>query len=417
MRYVDAIPGAVSGSGGHNATFAVACALVKGFNLSSDQAMALLQRWNGKCDPHWSDKDLLHKVTQANSSPDDQPRGYLAGAGRHETGELPASSARPLPKPKPKPVYDPELLSRMAAKVGQKVDLVYLANRSAVDPATVTIDGFLRAVVPAEGKVLIFNQINAQGAQVTQGEALWPDDEAPWTGKGGVWWLPQPVDGVYRIQPDVNKDGKPKTSRRAGNCCQSFPYLVIESDEAPVLEWMAVLVQLPLRIVAIYTSGGRSVHALVRIDATTKGHWDVLVKGDDLSPEAAGMAAGMKALILNGADKGVLSAVRLTRLPGAYREGKMKKLEDGRMVYQKFDKPILQKLLYLNPGADGRPICELMARRDVIECWYAEADALRMDASQEEKYRVMDGMAYYAPVSETMRRALRALRGGLAAVV
>ena len=43
--------------------------------------------------------------------------------------------------------------------------------------------------------------------------------------------------------------------------------------------------QVPLRIVAIYSSGGRSVHALVRVDARTKGHWDEI--------KAAMMPAGI----------------------------------------------------------------------------------------------------------------------------
>lgn len=416
-KYVAAIPGAKSGEGRHAATVNVANALLHGFGLKEADAWVLLQDFNSRCDPPSNDAKLTHRFGLAKGFDNsDKPKCWLA-EGKEEYGESlkpgqALKSARPqLQKAK----YDPEILKRTAAKISEKVDLLYLANRSVVDPATVGIDDFLRAVVPDGGKVLIFNKVRwADGAQCTQGEALWPDETPPTTGSHGVWWLPQPVDGKYRIQPDVHKNGDPKTSRRAGNCCEGFPYLVIESDEAPVLEWMAVLVQLPLHIVAVYSSGGRSVHALVRIGAATKGHWDAIVKGDDLEGEMKGMAAGMKTLILNGADKGVLSAVRLTRLPGAYREGKVKELDDGRTVYQKFDRPILQKLLYLNPLPDGRPICEIMPRRDVVNHWFDLAAHDYPDADEQLKGKIRRGVGYYAPVSKRCRQAVAELRRGAA---
>ena len=52
-------------------------------------------------------------------------------------------------------------------------------------------------------------------------------------------------------------------------------------------------------------------------------------------------------LIQIGADIAALSAVRLTRLPGCYRGHR------------------LQKLLYLNPRPDGRPISKLFPMRRI----------------------------------------------------
>jgi hypothetical protein len=58
-------PGAISGQGGHNATFAVATALVHGFELSHGDAETLLHEYNAKCMPPWKPNDLVHKLNEA----------------------------------------------------------------------------------------------------------------------------------------------------------------------------------------------------------------------------------------------------------------------------------------------------------------------------------------------------------------
>jgi hypothetical protein len=395
-RYVAAMPAAQSGAGGHNATFAVACALVKGFDLPISSARAVLYDFNARCSPPWSEKDLEHKLTQADKAADPEPRGYLIGKGERVEADATGSDRGPkrVWSAAPKPKYDPVRLREFAGPWADEVDLVWLANRSAVDPADVSSEDFLGQIYRSDEKVLCFTEVNKDGNPWTQGEAVWPAEEPPKAGKCGVWYLAQPVDGEYHLNP---RSGK--TSRRSEEAVTRWPFLVLESDEAPLREWLGALARLPLRIVAIYTSGGRSVHALVRIDATTKGHWDDLVKRQ--------MAVGLSFLVMNGADKGVFSAVRLTRLPGAWREGKMK---GGR--YERFPRPERQKLLYLCPDAQARPLCEQPARRDVEAYWCETAAKGPSDADADGSRWVRDGLAYYARVSERCRAALRVWEGG-----
>lgn len=81
-RYIDKMPSAVAGAGGHSATFAVACTLVHGFALAAGDALRLLSEWNGThADPPWSDADLRHKIDHAlaKSPPDGKASGYLIG--------------------------------------------------------------------------------------------------------------------------------------------------------------------------------------------------------------------------------------------------------------------------------------------------------------------------------------------------
>jgi len=64
-KYLHRVPGAVAGGGGHNATFAAACTLVKGFELSESQALDVLIEWNTRCVPPWSEHELQHKIRSA----------------------------------------------------------------------------------------------------------------------------------------------------------------------------------------------------------------------------------------------------------------------------------------------------------------------------------------------------------------
>ncbi len=85
-RYLDKTPGAIQGSGGDDQTFAVACALVWGFALDTATALHWLGVYNKQCSPPWKERDLRHKVSQAEKAAHDKPSGYLLGA-QQSTGE------------------------------------------------------------------------------------------------------------------------------------------------------------------------------------------------------------------------------------------------------------------------------------------------------------------------------------------
>ena len=64
-KYVEKMPSAISGENGHAKTYHVACVLVKGFELGTDQAMSILKEFNARCDPPWTDHELQHKLDDA----------------------------------------------------------------------------------------------------------------------------------------------------------------------------------------------------------------------------------------------------------------------------------------------------------------------------------------------------------------
>ena len=62
--YVETWDPAIEGSGGSNLAFAHIERLVRGFDLTDDDALTVLASWNKRCKPPWSKKELLHKIRQ-----------------------------------------------------------------------------------------------------------------------------------------------------------------------------------------------------------------------------------------------------------------------------------------------------------------------------------------------------------------
>jgi hypothetical protein len=89
--YVDKMPPAIQGKGGSDATFNVAKVLAHDFDLSQGEAMSILQDYNARCAPPWSDKELAHKL-------EDAAKCSRASRGRGELVEANRPDYRPQPK-------------------------------------------------------------------------------------------------------------------------------------------------------------------------------------------------------------------------------------------------------------------------------------------------------------------------------
>ena len=241
-------------------------------------------------------------------------------------GPLPSAERVRVPA---KPVFAPEVLKRIAAKTAGIPDVVaFIRERSPVVPEAQDSASVLRRLYAfgSGEKVLVFSRMESPGQMVWEADKsdVIQNQHLP-AGPDGVWFLPQPVDGDWH--PNPRQGGK--LSRRSEESVTAWRFAVLESDEAEADDWLRCLIQVPLRIVSICESGGRSIHALVRVDAGSKGEWDAKI--GRIKP----------VLITLGADRGALSAVRLTRLPQAKRGDRV------------------QRLLYLNTSPDGVPILEM----------------------------------------------------------
>jgi hypothetical protein len=375
-RYVAKMEESVSGQDGHGKAFAAACAVVWGFSLSEEDALRVLEvAFNPRCAPPWSEGELRHKVQSARAAgPGKSGEGYLLGKGSGEgraAGGGGSFSARFLPKPKEvkkRQAFDARAVADAAGGARWEDWRGELLARSPVgDVGHWRAEDVLGALFEEGERVLVFRSEFSQGdfgVSVGGGGkvSVWrlgdqpgvdPErmaDGLPRGGPAGLWFLAAPVSGKWEV------GGNSKMTRRSAQCVTAWRYMVLESDEAEPEVWLPAIARMPLPIAAIYESGGRSVHALVRVAARSKAEWDTL--RDRLSPM----------LTKYGCDGGAMSAVRLTRVPNVMRYGKRVQGKDGKWQVDRFaDGGRLQRLLYLSPKPRAQRIFDMPRKRRLAE--------------------------------------------------
>lgn len=65
VAYLERMPESIQGANGSGRLFAAAMAMVRGFVLPDDQAVALLVLWNARCRPPWALRELARAVARA----------------------------------------------------------------------------------------------------------------------------------------------------------------------------------------------------------------------------------------------------------------------------------------------------------------------------------------------------------------
>jgi len=137
------------------------------------------------------------------------------------------------------------------------------------------------------------------------------------SGPSGSWIRPNPVNGSGVADADIS----------------AFRFLLLESDILPLSQQLSFFARLPLPISAIISSGGKSAHAWVKIEANSISEYREM------------SARIYSRLIPFGIDPANKNPSRLSRLPGVIRE-------EGGIGDKR------QKLLYLNPTPTNRRIFE-----------------------------------------------------------
>ncbi len=138
---------------------------------------------------------------------------------------------------------------------------------------------------------------------------------------GGTW---------FRLNTVVQK-GSGKNGWYTDRDITSFRYGLLECDALEINEQLALFAHLRLPIFSMTTSGGRSVHAIIKIDCTSCAEYKKTMKQT------------LQRLHAFGVDTINSNPSRFTRLAGVYREKNGK--EDKR-----------QRLLYLNPNPQPQAI-------------------------------------------------------------
>jgi hypothetical protein len=121
-------------------------------------------------------------------------------------------------------------------------------------------------------------------------------------------------------------------SRRCDKAVVVFRFAIVEFDEMPLADqyafWNSIIVRRLLPVCALVHSGGKSVHAWLRVNLPDAVAWQKEIRDGLYHPQTGRMA-------MMGADRACSNPSRLSRLPGHFRK----------------DKGQMQRLVYFNPEA------------------------------------------------------------------
>jgi hypothetical protein len=164
---------------------------------------------------------------------------------------------------------------------------------------------------------------HVEGQPVGAGQTM-PRDE--WMRYFRTHGLPQcPAGTWFRFNPVTEKG-----SGKGGAVCDSdvtaYRFLLVESDKLPMELQLSFLGKLRLPVAALISSGGKSIHCLIRMECT---------EADEYREQSGRI---LKMLRPYGFDTATGNASRMARLPGAIRQIGAK--GDGE-----------QRLLFFSPDA------------------------------------------------------------------
>lgn len=297
-NYIEKIPGAVSGAGGHPTTFKVACVLVHGFALGESESLGLMLNWNASCVPPWSERELIHKLSDAGKASHATARGHLLGGNAipplSRSGRI-SSQSSPQKR----------LESRLKARAVQSLPIILkdyacgIADFWELSPIRLIDDPkqdgalFLKTMFATDDVVWIggyYDSGKLRHARNFRTQAEWSND-------------------LQRTDTNVQNrvcacTFKPGTFSRSLDYVARLPFFVTESDHISLIDQCALIKWqcqfMTLR--AIVYSGGKSYHAWF-----DRPPADVLTQLRSIMPE----------LML---DKGASGDVQAVRMPGVLRE-------------------------------------------------------------------------------------------------
>lgn len=120
--------------------------------------------------------------------------------------------------------------------------------------------------------------------------------------------IPQSDAGAWMRPNPVKQTGSGHAGAITNDDITAFRFLLLESDELDTDQQLAVYAKLKIPIAAIISSGGKSCHAWLRLDATG---------AEDYAAKTARIYAALDQF---GFDKANKNPSRLSRLPGAVRK-------------------------------------------------------------------------------------------------
>jgi hypothetical protein len=138
------------------------------------------------------------------------------------------------------------------------------------------------------------------GAGITKSAREWVNEirrRGTPENKAGCWFRPNPV----------NQQGSGTNGAHRDDDVQDYRFLLVESDDLPSDLQLSFFLKLELPVVALVSSGGRSIHAIIRLNAPSAEEFKRLA--DHI----------LRRLARFGIDQKTRNPSRYSRLPGAQR--------------------------------------------------------------------------------------------------
>jgi hypothetical protein len=241
--WLSRVPHSISGQNGHAQAFTAATGLIHGFCLDDNDAYDLLSDWNRSCQPPWKERELVHKIRSARDTPHSNPRGHLLESSGPRTPPPPMSAVR---------------FTKQAAAPAP------------LAPIADEFHAFLQAAF-CEGEIVcICNDLTPEGKPNSSGSFMTREQ---WMERFAGHECPLEALGssgaFVRINPFAPGDfsGSDKS-------VSNLRHVLVEMDEMPKAQQLEILQQSGLPISVLIDSGGKSIHAWVRVDAIDRAQWE-----------------------------------------------------------------------------------------------------------------------------------------------
>ena len=296
-RYVRKMDAAIQGAGGRGQAFKV-CSKAYAFKLGEDEAWGELQDWDKACSPSWASTnelgDLRRILAWVYRNPS-KPFGNMI--------ESPGSAALPRLASMP---------ARKSSVVPPPVEL----------PAPVALP---TEIIPPSRAILAAFE---QGELIRVQLQVASKKEGAWMPKGfGEFMTREQVvaaldadalrgnkdAGIYMGQNPV-RPGLDDRTAATDEGVAAFRHALVEFDSASLEQQFAIVLATRLPVSAVVYSGGKSLHAWVRVDAPDRETYNQRVAAIHALPLLAGMDTKNK------------NPARLSRLPGARRGDKVQRV-------------------------------------------------------------------------------------------
>lgn len=274
-HYLQSVDPSISGNGGHNKTFHTAYILVQEFGLPITEARPLMIEYNARCQPPWTEKEIDHKLADAErKAPPPEGRGYRISKRFRHTFKDRSNTRTAPPAHRPLPPVNATKELKVAARKYECSDELVVPDPLPNGTVELIKAAFKQGegVRIAKAKTGEDGRENPKDAGTTLSREEWLKRLADNGGDINNFIASSERNGIY-VGLNPMKIGGSKDSD-----VTDYRHALVEWDDISKEEQWNIITQSGVPCTAVIDSGGKSLHAWVRIDAQDRQEFDSRVK-------------------------------------------------------------------------------------------------------------------------------------------